>query len=42
LERITMVLQNKKNTFEIDLWEPVIKLLENYCQKNIDEHVPSH
>ena len=33
LERIAMVLQGKKNTFEIDLWEPVIKLIESYCQK---------
>jgi len=30
LERIVMVLQGKKNTFEIDLWEPVIKLIESY------------
>jgi hypothetical protein len=29
-----MVLQNKKNTFEIDLWEPVIKLIESYCQSS--------
>ena len=34
LERIAMVLQGKKNTFEIDLWEPVIKLIESYCQEN--------
>ena len=34
LERIAMVLQGKKNTFEIDLWEPVIKLIESYCQNN--------
>ncbi|KLL05050.1 MAG: alanyl-tRNA synthetase [Mycoplasmataceae bacterium RV_VA103A] len=33
LERIAMVLQGKKNTFEIDLWEPVIKLIEGYCPK---------
>jgi alanyl-tRNA synthetase len=31
LERIVMVLQGKKNTFEIDLWEPVIKLINEYC-----------
>lgn len=34
LERITMVLQSKKNAFEIDLWEPVIQLIENHCQPN--------
>src|SRR3954452_9130626 len=34
LERIAMVLQGKKNAFEIDLWEPVIKLIESYCQKS--------
>ena len=33
LERITMVLQDKKNTFEIDLWEPVIQLIERYHKK---------
>jgi alanyl-tRNA synthetase len=30
LERIAMVLQGKKNAFEIDLLEPVIKLIEEY------------
>jgi len=34
LERIVMVLQNKKNTFEIDLWEPVIQLIESLTSKN--------
>ena len=34
LERIAMVLQGKKNTFEIDLWEPIIKLIESYCLTN--------
>jgi alanyl-tRNA synthetase len=34
LERIAMVLQGKKNTFEIDLWEPVIELIsELKCKK---------
>lgn len=33
LERVGMVIQDKKNTFETDLWEPVIKLIESYCQK---------
>ncbi|RHZ36689.1 alanine--tRNA ligase-related protein [endosymbiont GvMRE of Glomus versiforme] len=28
LERIAMVVQSKKNTFEIDLWEPVIQLIK--------------
>jgi len=28
LERITMVLQEKTNTFQIDLWETIIKLIE--------------
>ncbi|WP_322632147.1 alanine--tRNA ligase-related protein [endosymbiont DhMRE of Dentiscutata heterogama] len=32
LERIAMVLQGKTSTFEIDLWEPVIKLIEGYCK----------
>jgi len=30
LERIVMVLQGKKNAFEIDLWEPVIQLIHSY------------
>ena len=34
LERITMVLQGKKNTFEIDLWEPVIQLISQLHKKN--------
>ena len=34
LERIAMVAQGKKNTFEIDLWEPVIKLIEKRHNKN--------
>src|SRR5437763_11708629 len=29
LERIGMVIQGKKNTFETDLWEPVIELIED-------------
>jgi alanyl-tRNA synthetase len=29
LERIAMILQNKTNAFEIDLWAPVIRLIEN-------------
>ncbi|WNE40918.1 MAG: Alanine--tRNA ligase [Mycoplasmataceae bacterium] len=37
LERIAMVLQNKKNAFEIDLWEPVVKLIESYCQSGNSE-----
>jgi alanyl-tRNA synthetase len=32
LERMAMVLQDKKNTFEVDLWEPVIQLIER-CHK---------
>jgi alanyl-tRNA synthetase len=32
LERITMVLQNKKNAFEIDLWESVVELIKKNCQ----------
>src|SRR6185369_3798471 len=32
LERIAIVQQGKRNTFEIDLWEPVIQLIEDYCE----------
>lgn len=38
LERITMVVQNKKNTFQIDLWEPVVKLISDiHAQKFPDK-----
>lgn len=30
LERIAMVLQKKKNVFDIDVWDPVIKLMKNF------------
>ena len=30
LERIAMILQGKKNSFEIDLWEPVVQLIHSY------------
>ncbi|MCE8163325.1 MAG: hypothetical protein I3273_03255 [Candidatus Moeniiplasma glomeromycotorum] len=33
LERIGMVLQDKKNAFETDLWEPVINLTEDLIRK---------
>jgi len=35
LERIAMVLQSKKNTFEIDLWEPIIKLINDYHKEDL-------
>src|SRR4051812_34572773 len=35
LERIVMVLQGKKNAFEIDLWEPVINLMETFHKENL-------
>jgi len=39
LERIAMVLQEKKNAFEIDLWEPVVELINNYNkEKNFEEN----
>jgi len=37
LERIAMVLQNKKNAFEIDLWAPVIELIHSYNKEKIFE-----
>jgi alanyl-tRNA synthetase len=33
LERIAMVIQGKKNTFEIDLWNPIIELINNPVEK---------
>lgn len=35
LERIAMILQGKKNTFEIDLWEPVVELINQLDKKKI-------
>lgn len=37
LARLAMVLQNKKSVFETDLFEPLIKLIEEYSGKNIEE-----
>ena len=35
LERIAMVIQEKKNTFEIDLWTPIIQLMEKTTQEKL-------
>jgi len=34
LERIAMVAQGKKNSFQIDLWQEVIELIDNHYRKN--------
>lgn len=38
LERIAMVMQNKKDIFEIDLFEPIIKKIENLSGKKYKEN----
>jgi alanyl-tRNA synthetase len=38
LERIAMILQNKKSSFEIDYWEPIMqticKIYQTRCKKS--------
>lgn len=34
LERLSMVLQGKNSTFEIDLWSPVINLISQIAERN--------
>ncbi len=41
LERLTMILQNKKSVFESDLFWPIMKVIESNCKKKY-ETAPRH